>query len=87
MIGFVLMTLVGAGLLGLGTYGLRTRAYENGISPIEAAILKTTGAEPLPLTEGDRAWGRATAWASVIFGSIIFLLGLFLVAFTLFDAE
>ncbi len=87
MIELVAMTLVGGGLLCLGIYGVRTRVYETGISPIEAVILKTTGAEPLPLSDGDRAWGRATAWASVIFGSITFLFGLILVAATLFEAE
>jgi hypothetical protein len=66
---------------------LRTRAWESSISPIEAAILKSTGSEPLPLTDGDRAWGHASAWASVVFGGILFLLGLVLAAFILFEAE
>ena len=84
---FLLMALTGAGLFGLGLYGLRTRAWENGISAIEAGILKATGSEPLPLTDGDRAWGRAQSWASVVFGGILFLFGVLLVAFTLFEAE
>jgi hypothetical protein len=83
----LLMALVGAGLFGIGLYGLRTRAWEDGISPIEAGILKATGSEPLPLTEGDRAWGHASTWASTLFGGILFLLGLILAAFTLFEAE
>jgi hypothetical protein len=87
LIEFVLMAAAGGGLLSLGVYGLRTRSFETGISPIEAAVLKVTGDEPLPLTDRDRAWGHATAWASAILGAIVLLLGLLLAGITLFEAE
>ncbi|RHW18315.1 hypothetical protein D1610_07560 [Sphingomonas gilva] len=87
MLKFAIMAVVGALMLGLGIWSLRTRAYTDRISPIEAAILKTTGADPLPISAGDQAWGRAQAWLMVGFGSAILALGGFIVALSLFEAE
>lgn len=84
---FVIMAVVGVAMLALGIWSLRTRAYADRISPIEAVVLKTTSADPLPITARDQAWGRAQAWLMVGFGSIIFAFGGFFVALSLFEAE
>ena len=58
----------GGWMLWRGISGLRTKSYEDGISLIEAAVLKATGEEPLPITPYDRAFGKLTCWMMIIFG-------------------
>ncbi len=65
---------MGGLMLWLGIRGLKTKSYEDGISLIEGSILKATGAEPLPLTPFDRAWGKIQCWLMIIFG--VFFIGI-----------
>ena len=83
----VIMMVFGAAASALGFWSLRTRAYENRISPIEYAILETTKSEPLPITKSDKAWGRTQAWLMIVFGTFFFLLGLFVVGATILEVE
>jgi len=71
--GLILVT-VGLGATWLAILGWRHR-HEERISLIEAAILKTTGAEPLPLTKFDRALQWFQLIMMSVFGPLITLLG------------
>lgn len=87
MIKIVIMTLIGGAMLALGVWSLRTRAYNTHISTVEAAILKAGGEAPLPLSAGDRTWGRAQAWLTIAFGGTAFALGALILANDLFVSE
>lgn len=87
MIKFAIMAVIGGLMLALSIWSLRTRAYADRVSFIEAGILKAHGAQPLPLTDGDQIWGRVQAWLMVGFGSLLLFLGGLLVASNLFDTE
>ncbi len=69
--------LVGIGLLliWLGITGWRHRR-EDRISFIEAAILKTADAEPLPLRRWDRAWAYVQPILLLIFGPLMLFGGI-----------
>jgi hypothetical protein len=75
MIKGLIITTVGLGMTWLAILNWRYR-HEEKISLLEAAILKTTGEEPLPLTKFD----RTLQWFQVImmslFGPVITLAGL-----------
>lgn len=70
----VIFLALGALFVGLGLLGWKRRKDER-ISLIEAAILKATHAEPLPLNEWDRAMGYAQPVLMLIFGPIMLILG------------
>ena len=53
---------------------------QEAISVMEAAILKTAGEEPLPLTKYDRIATRFHAIFGFVFGPVFALLGLALIA-------
>jgi hypothetical protein len=74
--GLVLL-LVGLGFSSLAILGWRHR-HDERISIIEAAILKTTGAEPLPLTKFDRLLQLFQLVMMSLFGPLLTLVGLFL---------
>ncbi len=65
--------------LGLATLWLAIKGWhQNGkasISLLEAAILKATGAEPLPLTRWDLWFQRIHLVAMSIFGSLMAFFG------------
>ncbi len=61
-------------MLWLGIGGLKTKSYEDGISLIEAGLLKATCEEPLPLTPFDQAWGKIQCWLMILFG--VFFIGI-----------
>jgi hypothetical protein len=75
MIGGIVFLAVGSAMTWIAILNWRHRKEEK-ISLLEAAILKTTGAEPLPLTKFD----RALQWFQIImmslFGPVITLLGI-----------
>lgn len=76
------ITVKGLGLIGfgllfiwLGITGWRHRRDER-ISIIEAAILKATDAEPLPLSRWDRAWAYAQPVLALTFGPLMLFGGI-----------
>jgi hypothetical protein len=73
------LLILGVGLLSLwwGISGWRHRREER-ISMIEAAILKATNAEPLPLNSWDRAIAYALPILMLLFAPIFIFLGLVL---------
>jgi len=87
MLKMLLFAAIGAFLMWSGIRTLRTRAYENGVSVIELAILKATGSEPLPITKWDVSFNRTAAWLSIIFGFFFLALGIFVVGASILEAE
>jgi len=69
--------LIGFGLLfiWLGITGWRHRGDER-ISIIEAAILRSANAEPLPLSRWDRAWAHVQPVLALIFGPLMLFGGI-----------
>jgi hypothetical protein len=74
MIFALLVLAVGALFSWLAVLGWRRRREEQ-ISLLEAAVLKTTGAEPLPLTRFDRALQRFQLVMMSLFGPGLMVLG------------
>ena len=70
------MTL-GAFFIWMGWRHWRYRRVET-ISVLEAAILKTTGVEPLPKARLDRTLTYIHAVLGLVFGSVFLLVGFFL---------
>ena len=75
MIPAVFFSLFGGFLSWVAVMNWRHRHVEK-ISLIEAAILKTTGAEPLPLTKFDRYLQWFQVIMATIFGPIMLFLGI-----------
>jgi hypothetical protein len=75
--GFIVFA-VGLLFCWLALAGWRTRADDR-ISLLEATILKTTGAEPLPLTRFDRWLHTFQLIMLTIFGPVITALGFVLI--------
>ena len=71
--GLVLLVL-GLGMTWLAILNWRHR-HEERISLLEAAILKTTGVEPLPLTKLDRALQWFQIVMMSVFGPVMTLAG------------
>ena len=71
----VIFLLMGVGMTWLAVLNSRPRREER-ISLIEAAILRTTGAEPLPLTKFDRALQWFQIVMMSLFGPVLALVGL-----------
>jgi TRAP-type C4-dicarboxylate transport system permease small subunit len=69
--------LVAVGLLfiWLGITGWRSRREEH-ISILEAAILKASGAEPLPRERWDRIWAYVQPVLMLVFGPLMLLGGI-----------
>ena len=78
--------IAGIFYLGMGVLltwvGWRHWRYrrEETISVLEAAILKTTGAEPSPRTGVDRFLSRLQAVLGFIFGPMFFVLGIIVIS-------
>jgi TRAP-type C4-dicarboxylate transport system permease small subunit len=68
---------LGAFFIWMGWRHWRYRKEET-ISVLEAAILKTTGVEPLPKTRLDRALTYVHAVLGLAFGSLFLFVGIFL---------
>ena len=76
MIAALFFLTFGAFLSWIAVVNWRHRR-EDKISLIEAAILKATGAEPLPLTRFDRWLQWFQIIIASIFGPLLLLLGVF----------
>ena len=75
--------LAGPGLLTLGIWSLRSRAWHDRIPLAEYLIDRTVGVEIPPRTASDRGFARVQAWFCVVFGSF-FSLVLAAIIFSLF---
>jgi hypothetical protein len=75
VIGTAFFLLMGGFLTWSGWRHWRYRKVET-ISVLEAAILKTTGVEPLPTTRVDRTLKYVHAALAFIFGPIFMLIGI-----------
>ena len=73
----LIILVVGLGMTWLAILGWRQRHQEN-VSLIEAVILKTIGAQPLPLTWFDRLLQRFHIIMMSLFGPLAVLVGLLL---------
>lgn len=75
----IVLILIGVVQTVWMTWAIRTDAAANRISVIEAAILKIGNAEPLPKSRLGLAFDRLLQWVGLIFGLLIFALGLLFV--------
>lgn len=75
MIAALFFLALGTFLLGIGWRHWRYRKGET-VSLIEAAILKTTGEEPLPRTRLDKFLTQAQAVLGLLFGAFFLLIGI-----------
>ena len=66
---------IGALLTWIGWQHWRLRHQET-ISVIEAAILRATGDDPLPLTKFDRSFSRVQAVLGLVLGPFFLVAGL-----------
>jgi hypothetical protein len=72
MLGGLIALAIGAVLTWIGWRHWRFRDRET-VSVLEAAILRTTGEEPLPRTKCDRMSGYVQAVLGLVLGPFFFL--------------